>query len=81
MRKFLIAAILNPSLKSRFLQEFSKLSFYIYGRKWRTVSSTVEETVRHSLLECPALVGLQDELFRTCARKNWAFDLRTNPAA
>src|SRR6218665_262907 len=37
----------------------------------------VPETIRHFLLECPAQVGLQDDLARRCARNNWPFDLRT----
>jgi len=37
----------------------------------------VPETIRHFLLECPAQVGLQDDLARKCARNNWPFDLRT----
>jgi ribonuclease HI len=36
-----------------------------------------QETVRHFLLECPAQAGLQDQLLRECARKNWPFDLYT----
>src|SRR6218665_2992065 len=37
----------------------------------------VPETIRHFLQECPAQVGLQDDLARKCARNNWPFDLRT----
>ena len=43
-------------------------------------ADTLPETatgVRHFLLECPAQVGLQDDLARKCARNNWPFDLRT----
>ena len=36
-----------------------------------------QETVRHFLLECPTQAGLQDQLLRECARKNWPFDLYT----
>src|SRR6218665_1302254 len=36
----------------------------------------VPETFRHFLLECPAQVGLHDDLAQTCARSNWPFDLR-----
>jgi len=30
MREFLIAVMLNPSLKSRFIQEFNKFLFYYF---------------------------------------------------